>query len=242
MSIFKGQKNNLQEITSSVPDHIFKECSTNTNVDYYTKALYGRVMFYLLLYALLSDNKLGQRGLADLYSSPIFRLLFNLTLEKRKISHSSISERLSVIEVDYFKNLYEYVLKKYSIKYPAQKLSGLKLERVDSTLVVDVANKLSEGLSCGNEHKKGKMLKFTMNYDGMYGNFTKTHNEEKYASECLALPENIIEHFKKDKEHSSVYVFDRGLSSAKAFEVGCKKDDFLQKNIRSFLDFSRWSK
>jgi hypothetical protein len=51
----------------------------------------------------------------------------------------------------------------------------------------------------------------------MYGSFAKTHSEEKYAGESLALPENVLEHFKKSKDHSNVYVFDRGQSSTKAF-------------------------
>ncbi|MDR1103114.1 MAG: hypothetical protein LBL42_05090, partial [Tannerella sp.] len=35
--------------------------------------------------------------------------------------------------------------------------------------------------------------------------------------ESLALPENVKEHFKKSREHASVYVFDRGQSSTEAF-------------------------
>jgi hypothetical protein len=37
------------------------------------------------------------------------------------------------------------------------------------------------------------MLKYTINYDGMYGSFAKVHTEEKYAGESLALPENVKE-------------------------------------------------
>jgi transposase len=51
----------------------------------------------------------------------------------------------------------------------------------------------------------------------MYGSCAATHTEEKYASECLALPENVIAHFKKSADHAEVYVFDRGQSSAESF-------------------------
>ena len=171
------------------------------------------------VYALLTDEKLGQRGIADLYSSPHFRLLFNYHLEKEKIAHSSISDRLSKVEVNYFRQLYECIYKRFTILYPAQTLFGMHLQRVDSSLVADTSNKLREGLTCGNEYKKRNMLKYTINYDGMYGSCAHVHKEEKYASESLALPENVLSHFKKNDEHASVYLFDRGQSSADAFST-----------------------
>jgi hypothetical protein len=157
------------------------------------------------------------RGIADLYASPPFRTLFNLPLEKKKISHSSLSERLSVVETGYFKKLYEVIYERFSALYPAQTIGGLTLQRVDSSLVGEASNKLKEGLNWGNEGTKGKMIKYTMNYDGMYGSFVNTHSEGKYASESLALPENVLAHFKRSEGHSHVYVFDRGQSSTGSF-------------------------
>jgi transposase len=80
-----------------------------------------------------------------------------------------------------------------------------------------MSNKLQEGLTCGNENTRSQMLKFTLNYDGMYGSFATVHKQEKYASEALALPENVISHFKTCPDHASVYIFDRGQNSAEAF-------------------------
>ena len=61
------------------------------------------------------------------------------------------------------------------------------------------------------------MLKYTISYDGMYGSCAQVHKEEKYASESLALPENVLSHFKNSTDHANVYIFDRGQSSAEAF-------------------------
>jgi hypothetical protein len=214
MAVFKDHKLKLSELFKVIPEDIFAAIAEDTNVDYYVKSLYGKLLYYLLLYALLTDEKLGQRGICDLYSSPHFRLLFNFQLEKDKIAHSSLSERLSKVEVDYFKQLYEYIYARFSTMFPTRTISGLKLQRVDSSLVTETSNKLAEGLSCGNEYKKSKMLKYTINYDGMYGSFAHVHKEEKYASESLALPENVIDHFKSSADHANVYIFDRGQSSA----------------------------
>jgi hypothetical protein len=82
-----------------------------------------------------------------------------------------------------------------SSRHPAERVAGLQLQRVDSSLVTEVSGRIAAYLTCVNDHKKGKMLKYTVNYDGMYGSFAKVHTEEQYASESLALPENVTEHF-----------------------------------------------
>ena len=102
----------------------------------------------------------------------------------------------------------------------------MHLERVDSTLVAEAGNKLSQGMTCGNEYKKKKMIKYTMNFDGMFASFCKVHTQEAYANESLALPENVLGHFKKEKHHSSIYLFDRGQSSSEKF-VQLKKEQGL---------------
>jgi hypothetical protein len=65
--------------------------------------LHGKILFALLLLSLLSEDRLGQRGMADLYASPHFRAMFNLASKRGKLSHSSLSERLSKVDVTYFK-------------------------------------------------------------------------------------------------------------------------------------------
>jgi len=217
MAIFKNHKLKLAELFKVIPEELFASISKDTNVDYYSKVLNGKLLFYLLLYALLVGDKLGQRGIADLYASPHFRILFNLNFVKGQLSHSSVSERLAKIESVYFQRLYEEIYHRFSALYPAKTIGGLKLQRIDSSLVCEASNKLAEGMTCGNEHKKKKMLKYTMSYDGMFGSFAQTHTEEKYASESLALSENVLGHFKKHEDHANVYIFDRGQSSTCKF-------------------------
>jgi hypothetical protein len=226
MALF-GHEKSLAEILKLLPEEELTSIARETKVDYYTKALDGKLMFNMLLYAILTISKLGQRGLADVYASPFFRILFNYTTEKRTISHSSLSDRLSVINIDFFKQVYYLIYKKYSGLYATDSICGLNLQRVDSTLVAETSNKLKEGMTCGNEYKRKKMLKYTMNYDGMFGSCCKTHTDEKYACESLALPENVLDHFKKSKGHATVYIFDRGQSSAEAFKTMKKQNGLL---------------
>lgn len=136
---------------------------------------------------------------------------------KSKIFHSSLSEHLSVVEPDYFKQLYGEIYRRFSALYPAKTIGGLKLQRVDSSPVAEASNRLAEGMTFNNGHKSGKMLKYTVTCDGMYGSCAQTHTEEKYASESLSLPENVLEHFKKTEDRVSVYLFDRGQPSTAKF-------------------------
>jgi len=243
MAIFSKHKINLAELIREIPEEELTRLSVETRVDYCSKVLYGKLMFYLLLYGMLRVDRLSQRGLRDAFSSPWFRTLFNFR-GKKEISHSSISERLSVIEVNFFKESYECIYTRFSSLYTKKEIAGMYLERVDSTLVKETCNKLKEGMTCGNEYGKSQMLKYTMNYDGMFGCFTKVHKDKSYANECKALPENVMEHFKKEKEHSKVYIFDRGQASAEAFKdmnseegllfVGRLNENRKLKQIESF--------
>jgi hypothetical protein len=212
MSLF-NHKISLVEIIREIPDGELTKIARDSRVDYCTKVLSGKLMFYLLLYGMLRIDRLSQRGLRDAFCSPMFKLIFD-TGGRKEISHSSISERLSVIELDFFKKAYECIYKRLSSLYTKDEIAGFHLQRVDSTLVAEAGNKLSQGLTCGNEYKKKKMIKYTLNFDGMFASFGNVFSQEQYASESLAMPQTIQGHFKKMKDHASVYLFDRGLSSA----------------------------
>ena len=252
MGIFKEHKVGLVELIREIPEAELTRLSQKTNVDYYTKVLSGKLVFYLLLYGMLQIDRLSQRGLRDAFKSPMFRTLFHYH-KKKEITHSSISERLGVIEVDFFREAYECIYTRFSNLHTKKEIAGMYLQRVDSTLVKESCNKLKEGMTCGNEYGKSKMLKYTLNYDGMFGSFSKVHKEERYACESKALPENVMGHFKKEKDHATVYLFDRGQSSTQAFAdmkseegllfVGRLQENRKRKHVKSFdvssVDFSQ---
>jgi hypothetical protein len=218
MAIFKDHTLQLSELLKVIPEPLFVQIARNTGVDYYAKVLTGKMMFNMLFFSMLTMDRTGQRGLADLFSSTHFRVLFPVEGGKTRLSRSSISERLATMNVDFFKQVYECTCQRFSGLYPARNVGGVQLQRVDSTLVAETSNKLKEGMTCGNEYKKKMMIKFTLNYDGMYGCCANVHAEERYASESLALPENVMEHFHRGGDHASVYLIDRGQCSAVAFD------------------------
>ena len=216
MSLY-NHKISLLSLLREIPDAALDRIAQNSKVDYYAKSLNGKLMFYLLLYGLLREDRLSQRGLKELFSSPFFHFMFN-SGGKKTISHSAISDRLSVMSVDFFKDSYEIIYKRFSSLYTKKEISNMYLQRVDSTLVQEASNKLSKGLICGNAHTKKKMIKYTINFDGMFASLGCAHSEASYSCETVALPENVLNHFKKEQNHANVYVFDRGQRSANAFK------------------------
>ena len=215
MALF-NHKIRLVDIIREIPDAELSRLAKETHVDYYSKVLNGKLMFYLLMYGMLKIDRMSQRGLADAFSSPMFRMIFNVD-SKKEISHSSISERFSVIELDFFRRAYDSIYKRFNFLYSKKEIAGMSLQRVDSTLVADAGNKLLQGMTSGNQHMKKKMIKYTMTFDGMFASFSQLHTQEKYANESLAIPENVMGHFKQTKDHAKVYLFDRGVSSAVKF-------------------------
>ncbi len=235
MALF-NHKIKLTELLRDIPEAELVRIAKTTGVDHYAKLLNGKLMFYLILYGMLKVDRLSQRGLRDAFSSPLFRTIFNYH-GKKEISHSSISERLGSINVEFFQKSYEVMYQRFSSLYTSREIECMNLQRVDSTLVVESSNKLREGLTCGNSGQKGKMIKYTLNFNGMFASLVNVHTDNRYSSEIIALSENVLEQFKREEDHSLVYVFDRGQCSAEAFkelkaEEGLQFVGRLQKNRR----------
>jgi len=113
------QKVSVEELLKLIPDEEISILAKDTKVDYCAKVLYGRSVFYLLLYGLLQIDRTSQRGLEDLFNSSKFKFLFNIDPTKT-IRHSSISERLSVMDAVFFEQTFELFYQKLSSLYSEQ--------------------------------------------------------------------------------------------------------------------------
>ena len=226
MKIFSEHKIALSEIIREIPEEEFIRLSNESKEDYPTKVLAGKLMLYLLTYGMLKVDRLSQSDLQDVFSSQIFRNLFKYKGKKRN-SHNSISDRLSAINVDFCRNSYEIIYQQFESLYTKKEIEEMYLERIDNTIALETTNKLLESLNCKNEHIKKNMSKSTINFDGTFGSLTEVHKETNYSSECIALPENVVKHFKKLKNHSSVYLINREQCSADAFQPMKNEDELL---------------
>lgn len=215
MPVFRDHKIGANQLLEVIPDVLFSGLSLTSKVDHYAKVLHGKKMFYLLLYGILENEKLSQRTLEDTFNDPVFKTLFNLDKEE-KIRRSSISERLSKIDADYFKQIYDCIYEQFSIAYSACEKTKYNLIRVDSTMVSESAGKLLEGL----DNKSGKKaVKYSIAFDGLLPCAVDVFTKPTYGSEDIALPEVIANHIKRESNHNNIYVIDRGLQSTKTMKI-----------------------
>lgn len=209
MAIFKDHKISIKQLLGYIPEALIANLSLTTKIDHYAKVLHGNKLFYLLLYGILNNEKLSQRTLEDTFNDSVFKVLFNLD-EDERIRRSSISERLSKIDPDYFRQIYECIYEQFSELYSPTEREKYNLIRVDSTMVSETVGKLTEGL----DNKSGKKaVKYSISFDGILPCDSKVFTSVAYGSEDIALPEAVINHVKKETGHQNIYVMDRGLQS-----------------------------
>ncbi len=216
-SFMKKQAKNIKanELLQFIPEDRFAGIIKDTDVDYQVKKLYGRNMFYLLLYGLLESTKTSLRSLEDVFNSTKFKVIFNLD-KNLKTKYNSISDRLSTMNVDFFKEVFELLYNRFSKCYNEKESLSYNITRVDSTMVAEVANKISEGMVVGTKKEDGiKQIKYTVSLTNLLPSSVEVFTGQSYLSEDIAIPEAILAH--ADKSKDNVFVFDRGVQSRKAF-------------------------
>jgi hypothetical protein len=221
MSVFKDHKVTASELLNVIPEALLAHLSENSKVDYYSKVLHGKKMFYLLLYGILNNEKLSQRSLEDTFNDSVFKLLFNLDQSER-IRRSSISERLSRIDSGFFKEIYHCIYSQFSDLYSSTDRKKYNLIRVDSSMVSDISGKMVEALDFSSGKKA---VKYSVAFDGVLPCEIEVFTEQQYCSEDMALPKVVCAHVKQEVGHKNLYVIDRGLQSTRNMK------DFSQDGI-----------
>ena len=219
--MYSGQKINIQKILGLIPDDLLSTLSKDTKVDYCAKVLYGQRIFNLLLYGILTTDRTSQRTLEDLFGSDLFKALFCYE-DGMKVSHSSISARLSKIDPEFFRLAYEAIYAEFSKFFTTEEQLKHRIIRVDSSMVAETCNKLKKGLAPGDKKKNNpektvKQLKYTFAFDGLTTCDFKVYNESTYISEDMAIPEVVRLNAAKEGSIANIYTFDRGVASIKNF-------------------------
>ena len=213
MANFKDHKLTVTDLLSVIPEEIMSHLSAHTGVDYCTKVLHGKKMFYLLLYGILENDRLSQRTLEDTFNDSVFKTLFNLDPTER-IRRSSLSERLGKIDPAYFRRIYERIYEQFSDSYSPVEREKHNLIRVDSTIVRDLSGRMAEGFH--QTQSPSKSVKFGVAFDGMFPCEGKLFTSSEYASENKALPQVVLAHAGQDSGRSEIYLLDRGLQSTRS--------------------------
>jgi len=183
MSVFKDHKISVNQLLGVISEALLSKLSLTTKVDYYAKVLHGKKMFYLRLYGILENEKLSQRTLEDTFNDVIFKTLFDLD-KSESIRRSSISERVSKIDSDYFRQIYQCVYQQFYDAYLNKESEKHHFIHVDSSMVSEASGKLLKGL----DNKSGKKsVKYSVAFDGLLPCHSNVFTSAKYSSEDIAL-------------------------------------------------------
>lgn len=210
----KQTKISITELLSLLPDEELNKIARRTKVNYYVKVLDGKSIFYLILYALIECQRNSLRTMEDIFNSPQFKFLFNLD-SSQTIRHSSISERLSVINIEFFQQAYELTYNYFSQHFSQIQREKKKLIRVDSSMVAEAANKLLEGMNVGPKKDGRKQIKYTVAFDGELPCMSKIFTSRTCISEDKTIPQVVFDYSRKDK--SAIFTFDRGVSKREVY-------------------------
>jgi hypothetical protein len=213
MAKFSNNKISVQELLRFIPDKLLDKLSTATNVDHQVKKLYGKNIFYLLLYGYLESTKISLRELEDIYSSQRFQFLFNIDSEEG-IKYNSLSDRLSMMNPEYFERIYKYIYTKFSELYSDDEALTYSITRVDSTFVAEAANKLQKGLTTGTKLKNRRQIKYTISMTDIFPSGAEVFFESYAHNENNTIPLAIKNAIHKD----SIFVFDRGVHIRRVFK------------------------
>lgn len=215
-----NNKISASNLISLISGDELNRIAQETHVNHYIKVLDGESVFYLLLYALVECQRNSLRTMQDIFNSAAFKFLFNLPAGKT-VRYNSISERLSVINPEFFRQAYELIFSVFSEYYSQQEIEQRLLIRVDSTMVAEAAAKLKEGIEVGPKPTKSKasyrkQIKYTFAFDGLFPCTGEVFTRKTYTSESVAVPEVIYRYAEKSK--GAVFVFDRGMRSRQVMD------------------------
>lgn len=212
-------KVNANDLLELIPESKLAELAAETEVDKSVKKLKGSLFFKLLLYSIIKTDRVSLRSIERFFNSLPFQFLMGLH-PNEKTRHSSISERLEHINVDFFQRLFEFVSVELAQKYGATPTKGQPIRRFDSTIVSLSSRLLHFGMSNDGKRKEGANelhhLKFTVGFDGLTVNEAHFHVAQNYLNENLALSEAILA---QDDPKKNIVVFDRGLRGRQTFAL-----------------------
>jgi IS4 transposase len=207
------------QIISLIPSALLEKLAIETGANRYSKKLQAEIVFKLLIHCILSYKDNSLRTMESAYESMAFNLL-NYGKKKHQIRFSSISERLSVMNADYFEKLYRAIVSIYGTEIKEHESTFI---RFDSTIVALSSQLLKVGYHLkGGDANHVRQLKFTIGFSELPLS-ADFYAEQRFNSENIALKESILA--QQPNKENTIRIFDRGIMSRKTF------DEFIDKKI-----------
>lgn len=225
---FNDLKVHADKLLSILPTQAIEKVSDDLNVDYHIKKLTGLCLLRSMMLALLVSDEISQRKVCATEASEITRTLFHEAMGLG-CSHSSLSERLSKIDPEFFQRSYDLLYRQAISLYDPAELLRDNFIRVDSSMISETTKKLLKAMNTGqkprgNKDRKG-MFKVSLAFDDFGVLNASIFNDNIYYSEDLALPEcleSALRHIKGNPDlfvaDQEVALVDRGVASLANFK------------------------
>lgn len=198
----------FKDILAFISEEELSFLSAKTNVNHQVKKLDGSIMFKLILYSLLEHGKPSLRVMEEFFNSAEFKTYSGVDA-KLTTKFNSISDRISLINSDYFLEIFNLLFDKFNKELGEEK----SIQKYDTTMVAISSKLVDWGMKVGSKTNK-KQIKFTVGVHGSLPCDFKIFNEQKFLCEDLTIPEVILD-YRYNK--SSIVTFDRGVQKKKTF-------------------------
>lgn len=206
-----------------MPKGLLKDLALQTKVDHQVKKLSGEVIFKLILFSMLNENKLSLRVMESFLQSASFRSFAGTAGLQSK--YNSIRDRICTVEASYFEKLLRHVFLVYAPLLGEQNT----VAKADSTYVALATKLLPHGIENGKDKSK-RFVKFSILLQGSLPLAAKAFSDQGHANEDVALFE-LIDAVNELKEE--IVVFDRGLQGRKSFDTFTDDDKFFITRAKS---------
>ena len=206
----------VAELLRKIPKKLTDKLAQETKVNHSVQRLRGQVFLDLLLFGLLNSERLSTRVLEEFYNSKSFEY-FSSKDKGHQTRHSSISDRLKVINPAYFKAILDWSFAHFFDQFGGTKRTK-KLKRFDSTMIKISSALVDWGMRVGRPPKdrpRQVQLKVTLGLKGAFPNEVNIHSTQDKLSEENALYDIIIN---SSHEPDEIISFDLGLKSRKSLQ------------------------
>lgn len=203
----------VKELLDLIPEELITSLAKEIAVDKWVKKLKAGYLFKLVMFSMLSSERLSLRIMEHNFEDPLFQALAP-SLEANNIGWTGIRDRLMNVNSLFFQKLYETVYQRADKLYGKKRLAGYHIKRYDSTMIATFSH-LLDGMKAGNSKKGKRQVKLTTEFSDDFLIQMTFYDDQAHLSEETALKEVIKN---ADSNNEDVHVFDNGLKSRKTFK------------------------
>lgn len=150
-----------RDVLKLIPEGLLGRLALKTEVDHQVKKLSGEVVFKLILFSLLSADKLSLRVMETFLTSAKFVAFCDGEAPPAAARYNSLSERFCAIKADYFQKLFEQIFQVCSQELHEQ----TALCKTDSTYVALAAKLFPDAMVMGRDKSK-RYVKYVVRLKG----------------------------------------------------------------------------